>query len=105
MPSDPVYTRLMSKDTMTITPEQIDSLLQAYCHRQLDNMDYDDLYAYAMQLMAQSFDKNPGQGDTDVNALVADILLAENEDEDAAFEFIAGAVDNELADELMGPVG
>ena len=90
---------------MTITPEQIDSLLQAHCHRVIESMDHDDLYAYAMQLMAQSFDKNPGHGDTDVDALVADILIAEDNDEDAASDFIAGAVDNETADELMKQFG
>ncbi len=64
-------------------------------------MDADDLFSYAMQMMMQSFDKNPGQGDTDVDMLIKDIWVAEGEDDDSTQEFIAGVVGNELAEEIV----
>jgi len=63
-------------------------------------MNHKDLVSFAMQVMAQSFDKHPGQGDTDVAMLIEDVWIAEGEDDDATTEFIAGAVGNELADYL-----
>jgi hypothetical protein len=51
--------------------------------------------------MYQSFDKNPGQNDTDLAMLIEDIWVAEGEDDDATSEFIAGVVGNELADQIM----
>lgn len=86
---------------MTLTSEQIADLCQAHCYRVIDNMDADDLFSYAVQMMYQSFDKNPGQGDTDVDMLIEDIWVAEGEDDDSTSEFIAGVVGNELADEIM----
>ena len=87
--------------TSTLTSEQVSDLLQAHCYRVFDNMDADDLMSYAIQMMAQSFDKNPGQGDTDVEMLIEDIWVAEGEDDDSTSEFIAGVVGNETADEIM----
>jgi hypothetical protein len=84
-----------------LTSEQINDLLQAHCFRVIDNMNPDDLFSYAMQMMAQSFDKNPGQGDVDVPMLIQDIWVAEGEDDDSTSEFIAGIVGNELADEIV----
>ena len=86
---------------MKLTPEQINDLLVEHCYRVVDNMDSKDLMSYAMQMMTQSFDKNPGQNDTDVNMLIEDIWVAEGEDDDATLEFIAGVVGNEVADEIM----
>ena len=85
----------------TLTTEQVSDLLQAHCFRVIDNMDLDDLMSYAIQMMAQSFDKNPGQGDTDVDMLITDIWVAEGEDEDSTSEFIAVIVGDETADEIM----
>jgi hypothetical protein len=65
-------------------------------------MQYDDLLSYAMQMMSISFDKNPGQGDTDVNALVNDIIDAEDGDGDSAYEFIVGSgIDADSAQHLI----
>ena len=86
---------------MNLTTEQVSDLLQAHCLRVIDNMEMDDLVSYAIQMMAQSFDKNPGQGDTDVPMLIQDIWIAEGEDDDSTSEFIAGVVGNELADEII----
>ncbi len=86
---------------MTLTPEQISDLCQAHCYRVIENMDMDDLVSYAVQMMYQSFDKNPGQNDTDVDMLIEDIWVAEGEDDDATSEFIAGIVGSDLADEIM----
>lgn len=86
---------------MTLTTEQISDLCQAHCYRVVNNMDMDDLMSYAVQMMYQSFDKNPGNGDTDVNMLIQDIWVAEGEDDDATSEFIAEVVGNDLADEIM----
>ena len=84
-----------------LTSDQISDLLQAHCYRVIDNMNHDDLMSYAIQMMTQSFDKNPGQGDTDVNMLIQDIWIAESEDDDDTSEFIAGVVGNELAKEIV----
>ena len=86
---------------MTLTSEQVNDLLVAHCNRVIDNMDMDDLVSYAVQMMMQSFDQNPGQGDTDVDMLIEDIWVAEGEDDDSTSEFIADIVGNDLADEIM----
>ena len=86
---------------MTLTSEQVSELLTAHCYRVIDNMDMDDLVSYAVQMMMESFDQNPGQGDTDVDMLIEDIWVAEGEDDDATQEFIAGVVGNELAEEIV----
>lgn len=87
---------------MDITTQQVSELLQAHCYRVIDNMSSDDLFSYAMQMMIQSFDQNPGQGDTDVDMLIEDIWVAEGEDEDSVQEFIAGVFgDALLAEEIV----
>lgn len=87
---------------MNLTTEQTSELLQAHCYRVIDNMSSDDLFSYAMQMMIQSFDQNPGQGDTDVDMLIEDIWVAEGEDDDSAQEFIAGVFgDALLAEEIV----
>lgn len=86
---------------MNLSESQIQDLVCAHCYRVIDNMDMDDLVSYAVQMMAQSFDKNPGQFDVDVPMLIEDIWVAEGEDEDSTQEFIAGVVGNELAEEII----
>jgi len=86
---------------MTLTSEQVQDLLVAHCYRVIENMDMDDLVSYAVQLMMQSFDKDPGQGNTDFEGLIQDIWIAEGEDDDATQEFIAGVVGDELAEEIV----
>jgi hypothetical protein len=86
---------------MALTSEQVSELLTAHCYRVIDNMSSDDLFSYAMQMMIQSFDQNPGQGDTDVPMLIEDIWVAEGEDDDSTQEFIAGVVGNDLAEEII----
>ena len=86
---------------MTLTSEQVSDLLQDHCYRVINEMDADDLFSYAVQMMMQSFDQNPGQGDTDVTMLIEDIWVAEGEDDDSTQEFIAGVVGNELAEEIV----
>ena len=89
---------------MNLTTEQISDLCQAHCYRVIDNMNHDDLMSYAIQMMYQSFDKDPGQGNTDVEMLIEDIWVAEGEDDDSTGEFIAGVVGNDLAQEIMQTV-
>lgn len=86
---------------MKLTTEQVEDLLVAHCNRVIDNMDMDDLVSYAVQMMMTSFDKNPGQGDTDVDMLIEDIWVAEGEDDDSTQEFIAGVVGDDLAEEIV----
>ena len=86
---------------MTLTSEQVSDLLTAHCYRVIKNMDMDDLVSYAVQMMMQSFDQNPGQGDTDVEMLIEDIWVAEGEDDDATQEFIAGVVGDDEAEEIV----
>lgn len=86
---------------MTLTSEQIAELLEAHCYRVVDNMSSNDLFSYAVAMMKESFDQNPGQGDTNLQMLIEDILVAEDGDDDSASEFIAGVLGNEVADEIM----
>jgi hypothetical protein len=89
---------------MNLTSSQVSELLTAHCYRVVSEMDYDDLISYAIQMMEQSFDMNPGQGDVDLNMLIEDIWVAEGEDDDATEEFISGVVGTELAEEIMNKV-
>ena len=83
---------------MKLTPEQLNNLLNGHCHRVLDNLNHDDLYNYALQMMKESYDKNPGCGDTSQEMLVADIFIAEDQDEDSVYEFLIGSgVEDEKA--------
>jgi hypothetical protein len=92
---------------MTLTTIQTHNLLMGHCYRVIENMNHDDLINYAVQMMAESFDKNPGMGDTDIPMLVSDIMTAEDEDEDSAHKFIMEALndDAEAADQLMADCG
>lgn len=91
---------------MNLTSSQVSELLTAHCYRVVSEMDYDDLISYAIQMMEQSFDMNPGQGDgeVDLNMLIEDIWVAEGEDDDATKEFISGCLNAELAEEIMNKV-
>lgn len=84
-----------------LTAEQKTELLQSHCNRLIEQMDMDTLVAYANEMMAQSFDKNPGCGDTDMDMLFRDIYIAESEDLDSTEEFIAGVVGNDIAEEII----
>jgi len=75
----------------------IAELLEAHCRRVLNNLNHDDLYDYALNIIRESFDVNPGFGDTNVRSLVEGILTAEGGDQDSAEEFIIGAVGEEEA--------
>lgn len=86
---------------MTLNSDQLHNLLAAHCYRVINEMQHDDLIAYATQMMMQSFEIDPGQGNYDLPMLVADIYTAEGEEEDGAHEFIAGVLNDELADRLM----
>ncbi len=86
---------------MTLTSEQISDLCQAHCYRVIEDMDMDDLISYAVQMMYNSFDKNFGEGDTDLDMLIEDIWVAEGEDDDSTEEFIAGIVGSDLASEIV----
>ena len=72
-----------------LSSQQTNDLLTAHCYRVIDNMSADDLFSYAMQMMMQSFDQNPGQGDTDLELLIEDIRVTEG-GSDEAFDYIVG---------------
>ena len=91
----------MQKQMANLTSDQTFDLLRTHCYRVVDNMTSADLMSYAVQMMIESFDKNPGQGDTNVDMLITDIWVAEGEDDDSTLEFIAGVVGDEIADEIM----
>jgi len=87
---------------MTLTSDQIDNLLTDHCYRVLNNMNHDDLLNYAMQMMKESFDKNLGIGDTDVDMLMRDIFIAEDQDEDSVYEFLIGSgIEDEITTDLI----
>ena len=79
----------------------IPELLEAHCRRVLNSLNDDELYNYALTRMKESFDVNPGFGDTDVRLLVGDILKAEFGDSVSAKEFIVGAVGKEEAQQFI----
>ena len=87
-----------------LTSEQTFDLLRTHCYRVVDNMTSADLMSYAVQMMIESYDKTPGQGDTDVNMLIEDIWIAEGEDDDSTLEFIAGVLGDETAEEIVNTV-
>ena len=65
-------------------------------------MNHDDLFNYAMQMMSESFDTNPGVGDIDVPMLMRDIFIAEDQDEDSVYEFLIGSgIEDTLASDLV----
>jgi hypothetical protein len=85
-----------------LNENEINELLVAHCGRVIDNMSLDDLYSYAHDKMMESFDKDLGQGNTNVAMLVADIIRAEGGDKDSASEFICGCgIEGDIADGLV----
>jgi hypothetical protein len=85
-----------------IPQEQIQDILDAHCRRVIDGMNHDDLYNYALNQMKQSFDENPGFGDTSLTFLMNDIKKAEGQDLDSVSEFLTGVgVEDKLIDDLM----
>jgi hypothetical protein len=76
-----------------LNSKQIHCILESHCYDVIDSMDMDDLVSYALHQMMQSFDKNPGVGDTDVNELIEDIWVFKGEDEKETIQFL---VDNGL---------
>jgi hypothetical protein len=84
-----------------LTADQLHNLLAAHCYRVITDMQHDDLIAYASTMMMQCFEIDPGQGNYDLEMLVADIYTAEGDDDDSAHEFIAGVLGDDLAHQLM----
>jgi hypothetical protein len=85
-----------------LTPEQIQNLVIGHCDRVISQMSPLGLKSYAMKMMAGSFDKDPGQGNTDLAMLVTDIYEVEEEDSDSVHEFMVGAgLTNEQAEDLL----
>lgn len=85
-----------------LNPDQVNELLIAHCNRVIENMNHDDLLAYALDKMMESFDKDPGVGNTDQSMLISAIINAEGGDKDDAAEFICGVgVEGDVADKLV----
>lgn len=85
-----------------LNSDQINELLIAHCNRVIENMNHDDLLSYALDKMMESFDKDPGVGNTDQDLLVKDIIKAEGGDKDDAAEFICGCgIEGDVADRLV----
>lgn len=87
---------------MSISPENLQIVLESHCRRVLDNMSQEELYSFALQSMMQSFDQNPGVGDTDIHLLGLSIMREEECDEDSVSEFLTGCgLENEEIDSLI----
>lgn len=87
---------------MSISPEKIQEVLDQHSRRLINNMSQEELYDFALQSMKQSFDQNPGVGDTHVQMLVSSIMQEEEYDEDSASEFLTGCgLEDEEVDELI----
>lgn len=59
---------------MALTSEQLHKILDAHCKRKVQGMDINELRSYALNGLKESFDKNPGAGDTDEFLLMEDII-------------------------------
>jgi hypothetical protein len=59
---------------MALTPEKLRKILEAHCKRKVQGMDINELRSYALNGLKESFDKNPGVGDTDEFLLMEDII-------------------------------
>lgn len=75
---------------MILSPEQIQAILSAHCYRVISDMEHSELFSYAIDKMKESFDTNPGMGDTNLNLLLGDMLRTEGNDEDSLSEFLTG---------------
>jgi len=95
------YLHRSPHKAMNLTSEQVKDLCQAHCYRVIEQMNHDDLISYAVQMMYMSFEKNPGDGDIDVEMLVSDIYVAEDEDDDSVYEFVSGTVGEEIAEQVI----
>jgi hypothetical protein len=74
---------------------QIRALARDHAYRIVDNMDSGDLFDYAVDQIANSFD-------LDIDMLVSDIIMYEGDDCDGAGEFMIGAgIAPEEVDELI----
>ena len=88
--------------TVPLNQEQIRSLVNDHCCRVVDGWDSDTLMEYAISVMVDSFDKDPGTGVIDMDMLVEDIINHEGGDCGSAYEFLVGAgVDEDTADALI----
>lgn len=80
---------------MALSNTQIRALARYHAYRIVDNMSSGDLFNYAVEQIADSFD-------LDINMLVSDIIVYEGEDCDAAGEFMIGSgIAPEEVDELI----
>jgi hypothetical protein len=87
---------------MTISPEKIEEVLDQHSRRLLNNMTQEELYSFALQSMKQSFDQNPGVGDTDEQMLMSSIMQEEEYDDDSFSEFLTGCgLEDEEIDETI----
>ena len=80
---------------MALSNTQIRALARDHAYRIVDNMSSGDLFDYAVEQIANSFD-------LDIDMLVSDIIVYEGEDCDAVGEFMIGAgIAPEEVDELI----
>jgi len=87
---------------MSISPEKIQEVLDQHSRRLINNMSQEELYSFALQSMKQSFDQNPGVGDTDIQILMSSIMQEEDYDEDSFSEFLTGCgLEDEEIDETI----
>ena len=87
---------------MTISPEKIQEILEQHSRRLINNMSQEELYSFALQSMMQSFDQNPGVGDTDIKMLMSSIMQEEDYDVDSFSEFLTGCgLEDEEVDETI----
>ncbi len=65
-------------------------------------LNQEELYSYALNSMMNSYEKNPGYSDTDLNLLVRDIFKLEGNDVDSVSEFLTGCgISDDNVDQLI----
>jgi hypothetical protein len=73
-----------------LTFGQVQDVLKSHCDRVISAMSYEDLQRYAKIEMMKSFNKFPGQLNTDIERLIDDIAIQEDNDWDSINEFLLG---------------
>lgn len=87
---------------MKISPKQLYHLAEVHSERVVDSLDEEHLREYAYHAMVQSFDTNPGVGDTNLEALVRDMIDYEGGNSDPVFRFLVKqGVQNTMAKAMI----
>lgn len=88
---------------MKLSATDLHTLIHDHCQRVIDNMNHDDLIAYAKDQMVSSFIYGGYVRNDNVQEdLLNDMMLHEEGDSDSVYEFMVGAgIDEDLAEQVI----